>query len=200
MLKQILATGAVVTMTIVGFSGVVASADNGGQDKVTICHAAGQAGTTHFNTLTIGYNAVYGPAGHFYENGTPRAGHEQDYLGACKEDIPTEPTETVTQPTEQPTEPTETVTQPTEPTETTTEPTDNPTETLTPVTEPPVVDECDLGGCEHESPEPGSDPETSSTKETKCSPKKCVVITTDSTGKVINKSVVTYGQVNEEGM
>lgn len=51
--------------------------------KVTICHAAGQDGTTQFVTLTIGYNAVYGPAGHFYENGTPRAGHEDDSLGAC---------------------------------------------------------------------------------------------------------------------
>ena len=56
---------------------------NATSDKVTICHAAGQEGTTHYVTLTIGYNAVYGPAGHFYENGTPRAGHEQDYLGPC---------------------------------------------------------------------------------------------------------------------
>ena len=52
-------------------------------EKVTICHAAGLAGTTHYNTLTISGNAVYGPAGHFYENGTPQAGHEQDYLGPC---------------------------------------------------------------------------------------------------------------------
>jgi len=62
-----------------------ASAQANGQDKVTICHAAGLEGTTHYETLTIGYPAVYGPAGHFYENGTPRAGHEQDYLGACEE-------------------------------------------------------------------------------------------------------------------
>lgn len=52
-------------------------------DKVTICHAAGQEGTTKFVTLTIDHHAVYGSAGHFYENGTPRAGHEEDYLGAC---------------------------------------------------------------------------------------------------------------------
>ena len=43
----------------------------GKPDKVTICHAAGLEGTTHYETLTIGYEAVYGPAGHFYENGTP---------------------------------------------------------------------------------------------------------------------------------
>ena len=60
----------------------------GKPDKVTICHAAGLEGTTHYETLTIGYEAVYGPAGHFYENGTPQAGHEQDYLGACNEEPP----------------------------------------------------------------------------------------------------------------
>jgi hypothetical protein len=37
-------------------------------------------------TLTIGHSAVFGPAGHFYENGTPQAGHEDDYLGACEGD------------------------------------------------------------------------------------------------------------------
>lgn len=62
--------------------------------KVTICHAAGQDGTTKYVTLTIGYKAVYGPAGHFYENGTPRAGHEDDYLGACIEEEPSTTTST----------------------------------------------------------------------------------------------------------
>ena len=52
-------------------------------DKVTFCHAAGRDGTTHFIELTTSYNAAFGQAGHFYENGTPRAGHEQDYLGVC---------------------------------------------------------------------------------------------------------------------
>lgn len=61
------------------------------EPKVTLCHAAGLAGTTHYVTLTVGYAAAYGPAGHFDENGTPRAGHEQDYLGAC-----TTPTSTPT--------------------------------------------------------------------------------------------------------
>jgi hypothetical protein len=88
------------------------------EDKVTICHAAGLDGTTHYETLTIGWSAVYGPAGHFYENGTPQTGHEQDYLGECEEIITTttttvpptttttqqEPTTTTTQQEEPPTE------------------------------------------------------------------------------------------------
>lgn len=61
----------------------------GGGEKITICHAAGQEGTTHFVTLTISRNAVFGPAGHFFENGTPRAGHEQDYFGPCQTDTTT---------------------------------------------------------------------------------------------------------------
>lgn len=50
---------------------------------VTICHATGLAGTDHFVTLTIPYNAVYGQAGHLNENGTTQAGHEEDYVGEC---------------------------------------------------------------------------------------------------------------------
>ena len=74
-------------------SNVVAKQDH--PNKVTICHAAGQDGTLKYVTLTLGWNAVYGQAGHFYENGTPRAGHENDYLGACIGDTPT-PTYTPT--------------------------------------------------------------------------------------------------------
>jgi len=99
-------------------------------EKVTICHAAGQEGTDKFLELTIGWEAVYGNAGHFYENGTPRAGHEDDYLGACLGDPTEVPTETVTlPPTDEPTvTPTLEVTEP-------------PADTVTPtleVTEPPV--------------------------------------------------------------
>ena len=98
-------------------------------DKVTICHGAGQDGTTKYITLTISWNAVYGEAGHFYENGTPRAGHENDYLGACIGDPTEEPTETVTPPPTE--EPTETVTPP---------PTEEPTETEVPTeTESPIL-------------------------------------------------------------
>jgi hypothetical protein len=49
-------------------------------DKVTICHAAGLDTTTHYIKITISVNAAFGQAGHFYENGTPRAGHEQDFI------------------------------------------------------------------------------------------------------------------------
>ena len=113
-------------------------------EKVTICHAAGQEGTDKFLELTIGWEAVYGNAGHFYENGTPRAGHEDDYLGACLGD-PTElPTETVTlPPTDEPTvTPTLEVTEPPVDTATPTlEVTEPPVDTVTPtleVTEPPA--------------------------------------------------------------
>lgn len=84
---------AVVTAMMLAFGLMSTAAPAGADDadhpkKVTICHAAGLEGTTHYITLTIGYQAVYGPAGHFYENGTTRAGHEQDYLGECREDEP----------------------------------------------------------------------------------------------------------------
>jgi len=71
-----------------------AAASATGTEKVTICHAAGLADTTQYVTLTLAYPAVYGPAGHFEENGTARAGHEEDYLGPCvtDPDPSTEPT------------------------------------------------------------------------------------------------------------
>ncbi len=74
------ATAARVDSDSPGSASTVALMQN---DKVTICHAAGLAGTTKFVTLTISVNAVYGNGGHFYENGTPQAGHEQDYFGPC---------------------------------------------------------------------------------------------------------------------
>lgn len=68
---------------------------------VTICHAAGQVGTLQYITLTLPENAVYGQAGHFNENGTPNAGHENDYLGACNSSTPTnDPTPTGVTPTD----------------------------------------------------------------------------------------------------
>lgn len=58
---------------------------------VTICHGAGLAGTTQYVTLTLPEQAVFGQAGHFNENGTPAAGHEQDYMGACVGEPSVEP-------------------------------------------------------------------------------------------------------------
>lgn len=54
---------------------------------MTICHGAGQDDTTKFVTMTLSTNAVnrdQGNGGHFFENGTPKAGHEQDYVGERK--------------------------------------------------------------------------------------------------------------------
>lgn len=71
-----------ITLALIGGLIVLAGAGPS-NNKITICHAAGLAGTTHYVTLTLSWHAVYGPAGHFFENGTPRAGHEEDYLGPC---------------------------------------------------------------------------------------------------------------------
>lgn len=60
-------------------------------DKVTICHAAGLDGTTHFVEITISENAAFGKAGHFDENGTPNAGHEDDSIGPCDKKEPEPP-------------------------------------------------------------------------------------------------------------
>lgn len=114
-----------------GFAVAAYASGNPHGDKVTICHAAGRAGTTHFETLTIGHQAVYGPGGHFNENGTTQAGHEQDYLGPCQGDeTETEPTDTT------PTETTPTETTPTETTPTTPTPT-TPTQPRCPAGEGP---------------------------------------------------------------
>jgi len=51
---------------------------------ITICHVAGLASDpANYITLNITLAAAVGEAGHFGENGTPNAGHEQDTLGAC---------------------------------------------------------------------------------------------------------------------
>jgi hypothetical protein len=49
----------------------------GGNDKITICHAAGRVGTTKYVEITVSKNASYA---HLDEHGTPRAGHEEDYI------------------------------------------------------------------------------------------------------------------------
>ena len=84
-------------LLVVGFmyGGVKTPAQAEAPDKVTICHAAGQEGTLQYVTLTIPYVAAFGPAGHFNEDGTTRAGHENDSMGPCQEDTAT-PTATNT--------------------------------------------------------------------------------------------------------
>jgi hypothetical protein len=79
-----------LALTVLAAMGVTAPALADPPEKVTICHAAGLAsGPANWITLTLPWNAVYGQAGHFNENGTPQAGHEQDYLGACLTEEPT---------------------------------------------------------------------------------------------------------------
>ncbi len=63
---------------------VEASPEESPNDKIVICHAAGLDGTTKYVELELPYNAVYGQGGHFNENGTTQAGHEDDYLGPCE--------------------------------------------------------------------------------------------------------------------
>ena len=72
-----------VGLALVATAVLLSSSLSAAPDKVTICHAAGQAGTTHFVEITASRNAIFGEAGHFYEDGTPRAGHEDDFLGPC---------------------------------------------------------------------------------------------------------------------
>jgi hypothetical protein len=50
-----------------------------GEDKVSICHAAGRIGTTHYVLITVGAPARYA---HIDDHGTPMAGHEEDYYAS----------------------------------------------------------------------------------------------------------------------
>lgn len=87
MKRIIIATLGVVVMLAALLTGGAATADK--PESVTFCHVAGLADDpANTVTLTLPWVAVYGQAGHFNEDGTDRAGHEQDYLGACDEDPP----------------------------------------------------------------------------------------------------------------
>ena len=93
-MKRLLAVFAAGALGVVGLAaGLAASGfagnarEVGTDDKITICHVAGLASDpANYITLTLPYNAVYGKngeSGHFNENGTTKAGHEQDTLGPC---------------------------------------------------------------------------------------------------------------------
>ncbi len=92
--------------------GLTASATNGPPPKIVICHVAGSADDpANYITLELPYQAVYGIGGHFNEDGTTQAGHEQDTLGACNPPPPDDDPPTVTPtPTPTPTTPTSTPT------------------------------------------------------------------------------------------
>jgi hypothetical protein len=57
------------------------------EKKVTICHVDGKVGSSKYQVLTIGYNAVYGPGGHLNEGGSTQAGHEFDFVIESEEDL-----------------------------------------------------------------------------------------------------------------
>jgi len=93
-MKRSLAVFAAGALGVVGLAaGLAASGfagnarEVGTDDKITICHVAGLVSDpANYITLTLPYNAVYGKngeSGHFNENGTTKAGHEQDTLGPC---------------------------------------------------------------------------------------------------------------------
>jgi len=89
---------------------------------VTFCHVAGlEEDPANTITITADEHAVLNPqAGHFNEQGTPNAGHEQDYFGPCEGDVtpsptpppPTSPPPTTPPPTDPPTPPSPSVTRP----------------------------------------------------------------------------------------
>jgi len=109
-------------------------------ETVTLCHAAGQSGTTKFVTLTIPYNAAFGQAGHFGEDGTPNAGHEDDYLGPCTPEVSTTVIVTTTEPEVTTTAPTTTVPPSTTVLPSTTVPEPTTTVPPSPTTTAPPVD------------------------------------------------------------
>lgn len=77
-------TRLIVIMGVVLAAFVAVTVAPATNDKVTICHVAGLASDpANYITLTIAHAAVFGPGGHFNEDGTPQAGHEQDTMGAC---------------------------------------------------------------------------------------------------------------------
>ena len=114
---------------------------------VTICHFTSSE-TNPWVEITAAYPAIYGPAGHFSEPGSPNAGHENDFEGPCLEEPTNVPEPTsVPDPTATPTDaPQPTPTPSDEPGEPTPTPTDescdgecDPTEVPTPTpTDPPT--------------------------------------------------------------
>lgn len=72
-----------VLLLSTGFSLAAFAASEG---KVVLCHFAGREGTDKGQTIEVSPAAALA---HIDEHGTPRAGHEDDYLGPCAEDSTT---------------------------------------------------------------------------------------------------------------
>lgn len=190
----------VVTILAIAVAGLVGAsmvqADGG--DRVVICHAAGQAGTTKYVTLSLPIKAVFGKAGHFNEPGTPAAGHEDDYLGPC---IEPSTTTTVVTTTEVPPSTTTTSSTTTAPPSTTTPPvsttsvvtstssslvtTSTTPETTTPTTPPPSSPTSSLPGSTTSAPSTTviSDPTTTA-------PTTTLTVISDPTTTVVTSSTL----------
>lgn len=122
------------------------------QEKVTICHATSSE-TNPYVTLTIAYPAVYGPAGHFNENGTTQAGHEEDYFGPCQS--VESPSPSVTPTSEPSSEPS---------------PSATPDASVEPTTEPSPTPSPEPSTTPEPTPEPTQEPSSSPEPSTPASP------------------------------
>ena len=80
MKRVILAVFAVASLGLIASNAALANPPA----KIVICHVAGLASDpANHITLELPAPAVYGHGGHFNENGTTQAGHEQDTFGPC---------------------------------------------------------------------------------------------------------------------
>ena len=123
-----------LSVGVLAFSAQNASAKQ--DDKISICHAAGKAGTIKYTLITVAPSAA---AKHLDPTtGTPKAGHEKDVLavnGTCPGGVTPSPTPKPT-PTASPTpKPTPTPT-PTPTASPTPKPTPTPTPTASPTPKP----------------------------------------------------------------
>lgn len=125
-MRKFLATVAVVTLLMVFAIPVLA-----GEDKVYVCHATSSE-SNPWVTLPVPPTDTGYPQGHFTENGTQEAGHEQDYLGYCEGDEPSASPSFSSSPSTSP-QPTASPSPTVEPTSSpSAEPSSTPTPTITP--------------------------------------------------------------------
>jgi len=83
-MKSVAVSG-VAVVAVLGFE-MLNPASAAPAEKVTICHATGQIPSDHYVTLSTKALTPLGAEGHIDANGTPLAGHEQDFvLGAGQE-------------------------------------------------------------------------------------------------------------------
>ena len=75
----------VLVLVIVGANTTIGAASDK-NEKVTICHATSSE-TNPWNRIVVSENAT---SGHFENNGTPKAGHEDDVLLQGEQECPVE--------------------------------------------------------------------------------------------------------------